>query len=274
MNQCAEPLISVIVPCYNYGRFLSCALQSIQKQSYTNWECIIINDGSTDNTQEIAQRFVDTDARFKYIRQNNQGISATRNNAVKAASGKYIQFLDADDLIQEQKLELQGRYLEQNDIVDIVYGDALFFETNAPDIFLQGRSVGKKANKSMKLAGDDSAMVQRIAKDNFIEISAPLIRKSIFEKVGYFDATYKSYEDWHFWFNCALAGVKFKYLPLDGTLTFIRFGHSSLMTDNRQLVRSGIQFRRYMQQMLSGKIKRYNAYRIMKLYVKNILAGN
>lgn len=269
-----QPLVSVIVPCYNYGRFLAQTLDSVQKQTYTNWECIIINDGSTDNTEEIAQRYVQQDRRYIYISQKNQGISATRNNAIKAAKGAYIQFLDADDLLQEQKIQLQAAYMEEHPSTDIVYGDALFFETEKPGVFLQGRSMGKKANKSMKISGEGPAMTKTIAKDNFIEISAPLLRTSVFAKVGYFDAAYKSYEDWHFWFKCALAGIRFKYLPTEGTLTYIRFGHSSLMTDKRQLLQSGIQFRRYMQQMLTGKSKRYNAYRIMKLYIKNMLTGS
>jgi len=271
MDRADEPLISVIVPCYNYGRFLADALDSVSRQTYTNWECIIINDGSTDNTEIIAQQYVQKDARFIYMRQKNEGIAATRNNALKQAKGSYIQFLDADDLLEHNKLKLQLQYLEQHTNIDIVYGDALFFQTEMPNVFSTGRSEGKKANKTMKISGSDAVMVRSIARDNFIEISAPLLRKAIFTKTGDFDATYKSYEDWHFWFKCALAGVKFKYLPEQGTHTYIRHGHASLMTDSKQLIKSGIQFRRYMQRMLAGGIKRYNAYRIMKLYIKNII---
>src|SRR3569833_3685648 len=95
MNQNPLPLNSVIVPCYNYGGFLSWALQSVQKQSYKNWECIIIDDGATDDTEEIARTFTDADTRFIYIHQSNKGISATRNNAIKAASGFFFLFLFA-----------------------------------------------------------------------------------------------------------------------------------------------------------------------------------
>lgn len=269
-----QPLVSIIVPCYNYGRFLSQALDSVQKQTYSNWECIIINDGSTDNTEAIAKRYVQQDDRYQYISQKNQGIAATRNNAIKVAKGDYIQFLDADDLLQEQKIALQVAYMQDHTAIDIVYGDALFFKTDEPGIFLLGRSESKKANKSRKTSGEGHEMTRTIARDNFIEISAPLLRRTVFIKAGNFDAAYKSYEDWHFWFKCALAGMRFKYLPADGTLTYIRFGHSSLMTDKKQLTKSGIQFRRYMQQMLTGHSKRYNAYRIMKLYIKNILTGS
>ena len=98
-------MISVIVPVYNQGEFLGECLDSVLASTYNNWECIIINDGSTDNTEEIAKRYCDGDCRFKYIYQNNQGVSSARNNAILASRGDFILPLDGDDKIAPLYME-------------------------------------------------------------------------------------------------------------------------------------------------------------------------
>ncbi|MBB6371666.1 glycosyltransferase family 2 protein [Chryseobacterium shigense] len=97
------PKISIIVPCYNQGPYLDECLQSILEQSYTHWECIIVNDGSTDNTDVLAKHWAGKDPRFHYVYKENGGISSARNAGLEKASGEYVQFLDADDIIDRQK---------------------------------------------------------------------------------------------------------------------------------------------------------------------------
>jgi len=95
--------ISIIVPCYNQAAYLDECLQSLTDQTFTDWECIIVNDGSDDNTEEIAQKWVEKDSRFQYISKKNEGISSARNTGLQKASGDYIQFLDSDDTLQHEK---------------------------------------------------------------------------------------------------------------------------------------------------------------------------
>lgn len=92
-------LVSVIMPCYNQGCYLSEALESVINQTYSDWECIIIDDGSTDSSEEIAKEYCQKDGRIRYIYQDNAGVIAARNNAIAASSGEYILPLDADDSI-------------------------------------------------------------------------------------------------------------------------------------------------------------------------------
>ena len=125
--------MSVIVPTYNYGRFIGETLECLRAQTYENWECIIIDDGSTDDTAERVSRFMERDARFKFLRQENALQAAAKNNGLRNSAGEYIQFLDADDLIESQKLEQQVEYLETHTHVDIVYGSMRYFKTEAPD---------------------------------------------------------------------------------------------------------------------------------------------
>lgn len=107
-----KPLVSIIVPCYNQGQYLAEALQSVNNQTFPNWECLIIDDGSTDNTNEIAKLFVNKDSRFIYHYKNNGGVSSTRNFGLENAKGEYVQFLDCDDVLDSGKLELSLDKLE------------------------------------------------------------------------------------------------------------------------------------------------------------------
>lgn len=101
-----QPLISVIVPCYNQAQFLDECLQSVLEQTYQNWECIIVNDGSPDNTEEVALEWTKKDVRFIYLKKDNGGLSSARNAGIEKAKGEWILPLDCDDKIGNQYLEL------------------------------------------------------------------------------------------------------------------------------------------------------------------------
>src|SRR5437870_12319582 len=103
----SQPLVSIIVPSYNYAHFIGEALQSIQSQTYSNWECIVVDDGSTDDTGALVRQLAEKDGRIKYVRQENRGLAAARNAGMANSEGVYFQFLDADDLLEPQKLERQ-----------------------------------------------------------------------------------------------------------------------------------------------------------------------
>ena len=93
--------VDVIVPCYNYARFLPEALESVLAQTHQDWECIVVDDGSTDDTYEVARRFGERDARIRAVRQDNAGPAAARNHALRLGSGEYVQLLDADDKLAD-----------------------------------------------------------------------------------------------------------------------------------------------------------------------------
>lgn len=106
MASTTQSAVSIIIPVYNVEQYLQRCLKSVQKQTLTNIEIICINDGSTDNSGNIIQKFASADNRFKVITQENQGLSASRNNGINAASGEYIFFLDSDDYLHPQALEI------------------------------------------------------------------------------------------------------------------------------------------------------------------------
>lgn len=114
-------LVSIIVPCYNIAEFLEEALDSVIAQSYVNLECIVIDDGSTDNTSKIVAEYIGQDNRFKYIKQSNAGPAAARNTGVRNSCGKYILPLDGDDFINSSYIEKSVKILEDSPNAKIVY---------------------------------------------------------------------------------------------------------------------------------------------------------
>lgn len=120
-------LLSIIVPCYNQAEYLSETLESVTNQNLTDWECIIVNDGSPDNTEEIAMNWVEKDARFKYYHKENSGLANTRNFGIKHSIGKYILPLDSDDKISNDYTLEAIDILENNANVKIVYSKAMKF---------------------------------------------------------------------------------------------------------------------------------------------------
>jgi glycosyltransferase involved in cell wall biosynthesis len=121
-------LVSIIVPCYNQGEYLRDSLNSILDQSYQRWECIIVNDGSTDNTENIVLKWLKKDSRFKYLKKKNGGLSSARNAGLKIAMGDYIQFLDSDDIILPKKFEFQIDSLQIEAKNDVAICDYYYSE--------------------------------------------------------------------------------------------------------------------------------------------------
>lgn len=110
-----EGLVSIITPTYNCGRFIGETIESVQKQTYTNWEMVIVDDCSIDRTKEIVEEYISKDDRIKYYcLENNSGAAVARTRAMQLADGEYMAFLDADDLWTEDKLEKQLQFMKQN----------------------------------------------------------------------------------------------------------------------------------------------------------------
>lgn len=120
-----QPLISVIVPCYNQSIYMDECLQSVLDQTYQNWECIIVNDGSPDNTEEVALRWVEKDTRFIYLKKENGGVASARNAGIEKAKGEWILPLDGDDKIASSYLQKANAKIREG--FEIIYSNAQRF---------------------------------------------------------------------------------------------------------------------------------------------------
>jgi glycosyltransferase involved in cell wall biosynthesis len=175
-----DALVTIIVPCYNGAAFLEEALRSAVAQSYPAVEIILIDDGSTDSSPEIAQRFP-----VRYLRQENRGLSEARNVGIRESRGSYLVFLDADDRLLPEAIESGLRALETHPACAIAVGDHVFIAAD-----------GSHLGDSDKV-GTVHSHYEALLKSNFIEmISTVLFRRGIFDEVGGFDATLRVAEDY------------------------------------------------------------------------------
>lgn len=236
-----NPLISVIVPCYNQAQYLDECLQSVLNQTYQNWECIIVNDGSPDNTEEIAKKWLEKDPRFKYMHKENGGLSSARNAGIREAKGEWIQFLDCDDILEKNKLCLQSNYFEKQ--IDILVSGYRYFENN--EGVSKKRIFGRNyfLPEVAILQGDNIDVKQLFKIKNPFVISAPLYSKKIFLKIGLFNEKLKSLEDWEFNLRCALNNYTFHHVGYaDDSKVLIRLHEESMMRNQELMIANQLLF--------------------------------
>jgi glycosyltransferase involved in cell wall biosynthesis len=235
-----QPLISVIIPSYNYEAFLPDCVESLIAQSYSNWECIIVDDNSKDNTKEVAEALVKKDSRVHYYyRPQNAGPALARNFGLEKAKGAFIQFLDADDLVESGKFEKQLQVFHNDPSCDIVYSGVKYFRSGKPeqlfdDITLEGSKPWMK-----KLSGQGRELIKALLNGNIMVISSPLVKRSLFEKHGTMDPALYYNEDWELWARFAMKNAKFRYDESVGTQALIRV-HDSYSKDNFKMYVYGL----------------------------------
>jgi glycosyltransferase involved in cell wall biosynthesis len=183
----SPPVVSVIIPTFNRGRFIASAIHSVLAQSYEHFEVIVVDDGSTDDTKSIVAEI--TDERVHYIYQSNHGRSNARNHALKVAQGKYIAFLDSDDLYMPGKLAMQIEYLDAHSEVGMIYTSAVCVD-----------EAGNRLSHTYEatVSGD---IYKHIAFFTPVTITLPtvVVRAEVFSTVGGFDENMHRFEDTDMW---------------------------------------------------------------------------
>lgn len=207
-----RPLISVIVPCYNQAIFLPEALESLLKQTFQNWEVIIVDDGSPDNTKEVSCNYLARDCRFRYIYQDNAGLPAARNFGIANARGEYILPLDADDKIADTYIEKALKIFENTPQTTLVYCQVSYF----------GAQTGKW---ELSYGGYRELLMK-----NSIFCSA-FYRKNDWLRIGGYDEKMlRGFEDWDF--NIRLLGVDKIVCQIPEILFFYRIKEISMLTES------------------------------------------
>ena len=246
------PQVSVIVPTYNYSTVIGQTLDSLLAQTYRDWECWVIDDGSTDNTREVVKRYCESDLRIRYCVQTNAGPTAARNNGIRRSTGKYIQFLDADDLLEPRKIELHVRYLDDYPEVDIVYGSARYFRSS--DLSERRYSMQEKDEPWMpEISGSGPEFLKTLILRNIMVLSAPLIRRKVINKAGVFDSSLPILGDWDYWIRCAAVGMRFHYLDAEDTLSLIRWHTSSISSNEAKMQEERFRLRRKINKIIRDK---------------------
>lgn len=210
--------ISVIIPCYNGERFLSQALESLLWQTYQEWECILIDDGSTDHSREIFHRYAEQDHRFIYLSQRNSGPSVARNKGIDRASGDFIQFLDADDILPKERFARCISNFIAEPESDVVYTEySTFNERNSFTRTIPSKLPQKNTFRAFLL--DHNRTFNAV-------IHEFLFRKEVISRHK-FDESLPIYcEDIECWIRIADSGARFSYI--DEVLALYRFAGASL----------------------------------------------
>lgn len=211
-------LVSIIVPCFKQAQYLDEALQSVLDQTYENWECIIVNDGSPDDTEEIAKKWVRNDSRFIYLYKTNGGVSSARNFALEKAKGDYIQFLDSDDFLIKEKLELSLDLIKkhnENDIKVIVSDFRMFIDNTNKTL----KSYCKLNNELLNF----ESLLYYWNGTFSIPIHCGFFEASLFENIR-FPENMTAHEDWIVWVSIFKSGGK--ALFLDKILALYRINPS------------------------------------------------
>ena len=186
------PTTSVIIPTYNSARFLPEAIESVLGQTYKDYEIIVVDDGSTDNTDEIVAPYLD---RITFLKVKNGGPSKARNRAIRESSGEYVAFLDADDVWYPEKLERQMKVFSENQRLGLVYSDASFDKIYNP----KKNRTWFNATRCVKTGWVFSELLDNC----FIILSSVMVKRDCLEKVGLFDENLKWWEGYDLWIRIA-----------------------------------------------------------------------
>lgn len=221
------PLVSIILPSYNYASFIADAVASVLQQTHSHIEVIIVDDGSTDDTADVAAGLVKQDDRVVYIRQGNQGPSAARNTGIQQSKGEFILFLDADDIFHHQKIQAHLEHFVQVPDADISYGRSRYFLSGKPEENFS--SIALDNNDWMPcVSGNATTVMPALVVNNIMPICSAMLRRSVVERVSNFDNALKWVEDWDYWLRAAAAGCRFEFSDDERLAAFIRVHDTSL----------------------------------------------
>lgn len=236
------PLVSVIIPNYNYCKYIRDTLECLWGQTLKDWEAIIIDDCSTDNSVEIIKEYCRKDRRYKLLSTGtNQGSPNARNIGIKAARGKYLAMLDSDYVLLPESLARRIQVLESG--FDFVYSDYIYMHNRQR---INGRPFDAKLLYEM----------------NYIPCLTVMFRRDIIQRVGYFDVSFKSADDYEMWLRIASHGYRFRYIP--EIIAFYRV-HSSNKSSRAMKVGKMDEYRKrlkdkYRELIVTNDIKKKHEF--------------
>ena len=236
-----NPTVSIIIPTYNRAGMLKEAIDSVLAQDYSGFELIVVDDGSTDDTPNVLSRYGDN---IKWLRQHNQGVSAARNRGIAAASGKYIAFLDSDDLWLQAKLTVQTEFMKSK-------RDALICQTE--EIWIRN---GVRVNPGKRHQKQSGMIFERSLPLCLVSPSAVMVRRGLFDEFGLFDESLPACEDYDMWLRVS---SRCPVYLIDTPLIIKRGGHADQLSRQPALDKYRIQA---IKKMLDSRLlstDQYNA---------------
>lgn len=241
--------ISIIVPCYNQAEFLDECLTSVFNQTYTDWECIIVNDGSPDHTEELALKWCERDPRFSYTYKENGGLSSARNIGLSKVSGDWIQFLDSDDLLPNNRFKNLVERINSIDEVDIIITN---FNLQKDNTLLAPYCILNSDNFNLK------DIVLKWDIEFTIPIHCGLFKQKLFNDFR-FNENLKAKEDWLMWSSFFINNPKTLYESK--TLATYRIHDNSMTRNNKiSITENNLKVTFYLWHLLNKQPDLSNAF--------------
>jgi glycosyltransferase involved in cell wall biosynthesis len=244
-----DPKVSIIIATYNREAFVIEAIESVKKQTYADWEMVIIDDASTDGTEKVIKTYIDKDTRIHYFKnKQNLGISKTRNRGIDLAKGEYLATLDSDDIwLDEDKLKKQVEFLDINKDYALIGGGIMYIDTHSRHI------------RKMLYPIYDSIIRNIMLQYNPFPHSTVLMRKTAVVSVGKYDEAMKACEDYDLWMRL---GAKYKFTNIPKVLAGYRV-HGGNISRNKKLSMAATvlelvkKYKKYYKRPTIGMIKAY-----------------
>lgn len=199
-----DSLVSVIMPTYNRPSLTAEAIKSVQNQRYPNWELLVVDDGSTDDTQSVLATF-SHDPRIQILFQPNRGQAAARNLGLKHARGDWIAFLDSDDLWLPQKLEAQMSFISSHTEIDVLYGDLELIDFD-----------GNRMDERPTIGRYSGEVWRHLLRDNFVPFSTAVVRTQRLRAIDGFNESLRRADDYDMWLRLSVGSI-FQFQPFIGT---------------------------------------------------------
>lgn len=218
--------VSVIIPMYNVAKTVEATLKSLLAQTHSDWEAILVDDGSTDSTLAVAEEYVKADARFRIVRQENAGVCAARNTGINLARYDWLLFLDADDWIVPEHLKLMTQELEVDINLDAVYCGWAFITPDGYEVF---RDIPDQTGDLFAIHAEGCPYA----------IHAFIVSRRVVEAVGGFDPDLIVCEDWDLWQRISRIGARFK--AINKMLAPYRMRATSASMDGRRILADGLR---------------------------------
>ena len=237
-----QPLVSIIITCFNQAHCIANTLKSVVPQTYTNWECIIVDDGSTDDSAELIKEFIKDDTRFTYLFQDNQGVSRARNKGFALATGSFINFMDGDDTFLPDKLKEQIQVFKDNPEIAVCICDHQFYsESNNKYTYFEFSKIETKPLEQFLYKWHNGIT---------LPLHSPLYKRSIWNKDELpFPEDYKyRCEDWVF--NVLVALKDVNYYMLDKVLCNYHMAATNFTNNAKSLTTAAIKAALYLKPKL------------------------
>lgn len=197
----SNPAVSIIIPCYNGAAFVREALKSLQMQTFGDWEAVVVNDGSSDDSEVVIRKYCSNDARIHCVTQENRGLPVARNTGLSIVKGEFVSFLDADDLFMPEMLHKMVDKLRLDRSSGVVSCGWIYSDFSIRDL-------------SWKIyCNHQGQLFEKLAHGNLFACHAVLLRRGILEQVGVFDCSLRHCHDWDLWLRVARSGVRFTCIP-------------------------------------------------------------